>query len=188
MSTIAMTTAEINASSIGPDRAGATALTPWYAAYTSPNHERRVALQLEERRIQSFLPTYKSVRRWKDRRKLLELPLFPSYVFVQMNATNRLSLLQLPGVLGLVCFQGKPVPVASGEIENLRHGLAGRTVVHPHPYLKAGRRVRICNGSMTGVEGILVRKRDATRVVLSISLLQRSVSVEVDEADVEPVS
>jgi transcription antitermination factor NusG len=160
---------------------------PWYAAYTCAKHEKRVAQLLEEHQIQSFLPTYQSVRRWKDRRKLLELPLFPSYVFVQMNATNRLALLRLPGVLGLVCFQGKPAPVEGTEIENLRHGMADRTVLHPHPYLKAGRKVRIRSGSMAGVEGLLVRKRDCTRVVLSISLLQRSVSVDIDEADVEPV-
>jgi transcription antitermination factor NusG len=160
---------------------------PWYAAYTFAKHEKRVVQQLDERRIQSFLPTYRSVRRWKDRKKVLELPLFPSYVFVQMSAHSRLQILSLPGVLGLVCFQGKPATVDSVEIENLRQGLADRTIVHPHPYLKAGRRVRIRSGSLAGVEGVLVRKRDCARVVLSISLLQRSVSVDIDEADVEPI-
>jgi len=159
----------------------------WYAAYTRPKHEKRVALQLEERRIEAFLPTYQSIRRWKDRRKLLELPLFPSYVFVQIDAQNRLDLLRLPGVLGLVSFRGRPAPVEPAEIENLRHGLSNRTVVHPHPYLKEGRRVRVRCGAMAGVEGVLVRSRDRARVVLSISLLQRSMSVEIDEADVEPV-
>jgi transcription antitermination factor NusG len=104
-----------------------------------------------------------------------------------MTTSNRLDLLRLPGVLGLVCFQGKPVPVESGEIENLRQGLTGRTVLYPHPYLKAGRKVRIRTGALAGVEGILVRKRDSARVVLSISLLQRSVSIDIDEADVEPI-
>jgi transcription antitermination factor NusG len=160
---------------------------PWFAAYVLANHERTVAKQLEERAICSFLPTYRSVRRWKDRRKVLELPLFPSYLFVQVNADNRLDLLRLPGVLGLVCFQGKPAPVAGAEIENVRRGLTSHVSVRPHPYLRAGRKVRIRSGSLTGVEGILVRKRDCARVVLSISLLQRSVSVEIDEADVEPV-
>jgi transcription antitermination factor NusG len=104
-----------------------------------------------------------------------------------MSANSRLQLLSLPGVVGLVCFQGKPAPVDSVEIENLRQGLADRTALHPHPYLKAGRKVRIRTGAMAGVEGILVRKRDSARVVLSISLLQRSVSIEIDEADVEPI-
>ena len=96
---------------------------PWFAAYVLTNHERAVAKQLEAREISSFLPTYKSVRRWKDRRKLLELPLFPSYLFVQVNAGNRIDLLRLPGVLGLVSFQGKPAPVPDTEIENHSRGL-----------------------------------------------------------------
>src|SRR5437016_13150438 len=122
----------------------------WYAAYTRPKHEKRVALQLEERRIEAFLPTYQSIRRWKDRRKLLELPLFPSYIFVQINGENRLDVLRLPGVLGLVTFRGRPAAVETAEIENLRHGLSNRTVVHPHPYLKKGRRVRVRCGAMAG--------------------------------------
>jgi len=163
-------------------------LAPWYAAYTFAHHEKRVTQQLQERQIRSFLPTYLSVRRWKDRRKCLELPLFPSYVFVQITAQNRLDLLRLPGVLGLVSFQGKPAPVPAAEIESLRHGLADPTVVQPHPYLRAGRRVRVRTGAMAGLEGLLVRKRDRARVVLSVSLLQRSVSVDIDEADVEPIN
>lgn len=164
-----------------------TAQAAWYAAYTCAKHEKRVAQQLDERRIESFLPTYKSVRRWKDRKKVLELPLFPSYIFVQIDAHNKLELLRLPGVIGLVTFQGKPAVVATAEIENLRHGLSDRRVVQPHPYLKEGRRVRVRCGAMAGVEGVLVRKRDGARVVLSVSLLQRSVSVDIDEADVEPL-
>ena len=159
----------------------------WYAAYTYARHEKRVTQQLEDRHIDSFLPTYRSVRRWKDRRKVLELPLFPSYVFVQLGPTNRLDLLRLPGVLGLVCFQGKPASIERAEIENLRQGLIDRTVVHPHPYLRVGRRVRVRNGAMAGIEGIMVRERERARIVLSISLLQRSVCVDIDAADVEPV-
>ena len=187
MSTIAFTSTARTDYSAVPLQVCQPTRMPWYAAYIFAKHEKRVVQQLEERRIQSFLPTYRSVRRWKDRKKVLDLPLFPSYVFVQMNATNRLQLLSLPGVLGLVCFQGKPAPVDSVEIENLRQGLADRTTVHPHPYLKTGRRVRIRSGSLAGVEGVLVRMKDCARVVLSISLLQRSVSVDIDEADVEPL-
>ena len=160
----------------------------WYAAYTCPRHEKRVAQQLNERRIESFLPTYHSVRRWKDRKKVLELPLFPSYIFVQIAAHNKLDCLRVPGVLGLVTFQGMPAVVATTEIENLRHGLSDQTIVQPHPYLREGRRVRVRRGAMAGVEGVLVKRRDRARVVLSISLLQRSVSVDIDEADVEPLN
>lgn len=161
---------------------------PWYAAYTCPRHEKYVAQQLVNRHIGSFLPLYSSVRRWKDRRKRLELPLFPGYVFVQMTERNRLDILRLPGVVQLVCFQGKPAAIALAEIEALRRGTTGSVVVQPHPYLKEGRKVRIISGPMTGTEGIFVRRKHQTRLVISISLIQRSVAMEIGEADVEPVS
>jgi len=184
MNTIGTTPTE----ELGFERDGSVRPSSWFAAYTLPRHEWKVAAQLAERQIPSFLPIYRSVRRWKDRRKVLELPLFPSYLFVQFNPGNRLDLLRLPGVMGLVCFQGKPAPVASTEIENLRQCLTGQTSAHPHPYLRVGRKVRIRSGPLAGIEGILVRKREVARVVLSISLLQRSVSLDIEEVDVEPVS
>jgi transcription antitermination factor NusG len=161
---------------------------PWYAAYTSPRHEKYVAHQLSERQIGSFLPLYSSVRLWKDRRKRLDLPLFPCYVFVQVTEHNRIDVLRLPGVVQLVCFQGKPAPIAVGEIEALRRGTNGSIVLQPHPYLKEGRRVRITNGPMSGAEGIFVRRKQQNRLVISIAAIQRSVAVEIGEADVEPVS
>lgn len=162
--------------------------TPWYAAYTCPRHEKYVAHQLNERQIESFLPLYSSVRRWKDRRKRLDLPLFPCYVFVQVTEQNRIDVLRLPGVVQLVCFQGKPAPIAATEIDALRRGTTGSIVVQPHPYLKEGRRVRITNGPMSGAEGIFVRRKQQNRLIISISAIQRSVAVEIGEADVEPVS
>jgi transcription elongation factor/antiterminator RfaH len=161
---------------------------PWYAAYTCPRHEKYVAEQLIKRQIGSFLPLYSSVRRWKDRRKRIDLPLFPGYVFVQMTERNRLDILRLPGVVQLVCFQGKPAAIAPAEIEALRRGTTGSLVVQPHPYLKEGRKVRIISGPMAGTEGIFVRRKHQTRLVVSISLIQRSVAMEIDEDDVEPVS
>ncbi len=161
---------------------------PWYVAYARPRHEKHIARQLAERGVGSFVPLYSSVRRWKDRRKRLELPLFPGYVFVQIALRRQLDLLRLPGVVDLVRFQGLPVPVLSAEIESLRQGLRGASFIHPHPYLQAGRRVRIRRGALDGVEGIFVRRRGQTRVVLSVSLIQRSVAIEIEEADVEPIS
>lgn len=160
---------------------------PWYVAYSRPRHEKHIAHQLEERGLRSFVPLYTSVRRWKDRRKRLELPLFPGYVFVQMALQRRLDLLRLPGVVDLIRFQGKPVPVLSCEIEILRRGLTAATV-HPHPYLQSGHKVRIRRGALDGVEGIFVRRGGQTRVVLSVSLIQRSVAIEIEEVDVEPIS
>jgi transcription antitermination factor NusG len=156
---------------------------PWFVAYTRARHEKKVAQQLEEWSIPSLVPVYRSVRRWKDRRKELELPLFPGYCFVQIDPAKRLRVLQVPGVVDFVLFQGRPAPVASLEIEALRRGAQGASL-QPHPYLRAGRRVRIQRGPMGGVEGFFVRWKDRQRIVISISLIQRSVALEVDEADV----
>jgi len=159
----------------------------WYAACTSPRHEKKVAQQMEGNRIQHFLPLYRSVRRWKDRRKQLDLPLFPGYIFARFALRDRLQVLQLPGVVQLVGFSGKPAPLADVEIESLRSGLSGNLRVETHPYLKVGKRVRVRSGPMAGMEGIMVRRKEKFRVVLSIHLIQRSVAVEVDESEVEPV-
>jgi len=167
--------------------AGRSEAVPWYVAYARPRHEKHIARQLAERGVRSFVPLYTSVRRWKDRRKRLELPLFPGYVFVQIALQCKLDLLRLPGVVDLVRFQGKPVPVLSSEIESLRAGLSGASCIHPHPFLQAGRKVRIRRGALDGVEGIFVRRRGQIRIVLSVSLIQRSVAIEIDEADVEPI-
>jgi transcription antitermination factor NusG len=161
---------------------------PWYALYTSSRHEKVVAKQLEDRKIETFLPLYRTWHRWKDRKKQLDLPLFPGYVFVQMNSGNRADLLRVPGAAYLVSFLGKPAPVADAEIDILRRGLIGSSVLQPHPYLKAGRKVRIRSGPMAGIEGIFVRRKDSVRVVLSISLIERSVAMEIDETDVESIS
>ena len=156
----------------------------WYALYTCPRHEKCVAEQIEQRRFPCFLPLYRSVRRWKDRRKELELALFPGYVFVQMALEKKLQVLELPGVVRLVSFNGQPAVVSAEEIEVLRDRLSGASI-EPHPYLRTGRRVRVRHGAMAGLEGIIVRRKDRCRVVFSIDLIMRSVAVEVDEADLE---
>jgi len=160
----------------------------WYAIYTSSRHEKVVANQLEERGIESFLPLYRSWHRWKDRRKLVELALFPSYVFVRMEAQKRLRVLQVPGVVNLVSFNGEPAALTEQEINALRSGLEHRVYAEPHPYLKVGRKVRVARGPMAGAEGILSRKKDKHRVVISIDVLMRSIAVEVDGNDVEAIS
>jgi transcription antitermination factor NusG len=158
----------------------------WFAAYTSPRHEKKVSQQMARRGIQNFLPLYKSIRRWKDRRKELELPIFPGYLFVRMALRERVSVLQVPGVVQLVSFQGRPAPLPDSEIEMLQRQVAQDGRLQPHPFLTVGRRVRVTNGPMTGMEGILARKKDTLRVVLSIELIQRAVAVEVDLTDIEP--
>jgi len=159
----------------------------WYAAYTAPRHEKRVTQQMDERQIHCFLPLYRSVRRWKDRRKQLDLPLFPGYVFVHLPLRDRLRVLQLPGVVQLVSFCGKPAALPDADIEALRNGLEGNVRAEPHPYLAVGRRVRVRSGAVAGMEGILVRRKRKFRVVLSMDLIQRAIAIEVDEADIEPL-
>jgi transcription antitermination factor NusG len=158
----------------------------WYALYTCPRHEKRVAEQIEQRHISCFLPLYRSVRRWKDRRKELELALFPGYVFVRIEPQTRLRVLNLPGVVRMVTFNGQPAALPEAEIESLRRGLAGRARMAPHPYLQMGRRVRLRSGPMAGLEGTLSRRKEGLRLVVSIEMLMRAVAVEVDEADVAP--
>jgi transcription antitermination factor NusG len=158
----------------------------WYALYTCPRHEKRVAEQIKQRRISCFLPLYRSVRRWKDRRKELDLALFPGYVFVRIAPRDCLRVLQLTGAVRFVSYNGHPAPLPDAEIEALMNALASGVRAQPHPYLTAGRRVRVRYGPFARSEGILVRRKDKFRVALSLDLIMRSVSVEVDESDIEP--
>jgi len=157
----------------------------WYAAYTSANHEKRVAVQLEERAVEHFLPLDDSQRRWKDRRIKLQLPLFPGYVFVRLALRDRLKVLQIPGVARLVGFNALPCSVPDAEIEAMRSCLSRGARLEPHPYLQVGRRVSVKRGPLEGCEGILLRRKGAFRVVLSIELIMRSIVADVDAADVE---
>jgi transcription antitermination factor NusG len=169
-------------------REGLSAGLNWYALYTCPRHERCVAHQIEERSICCFLPLYRSLRRWKDRRKELELALFPGYVFVRLALEDRLRVLQLPSAVRLVSFNGQPAALPDSEIEQLRERLSRGGCVEPHPYLRVGRRVRVRCGPMQGLEGIIVRRKDRCRVVFSLDLIMRSMAVEVDESDLEPAA
>ena len=158
----------------------------WYAVCTFSNHEKRVGDQLRERGMEHFLPLYDSVRRWKDRRVQLQLPLFPGYVFVHLALRDRLRVLNIPSVARLVGFGGPPVALPDNEMEALRSSLASQLRAEPHPYLKVGRRVRVANGPLAGLEGIVVRKKKQLRFVLSLDLIMRSVAVEIDEIDLVP--
>ena len=160
----------------------------WYAAYTSANHEKRVAVQLGQRSVEHFLPLYDSVRRWKDRKVQLQLPFFPGYVFVRLALRDRLQVLQVPGVAKLVGFNGLPCALPDAEIEAIQTCLTRKAGLEPHPYVQVGRRVRVMAGPLQGLEGIVVRKKNRVRFVISLDLIQRSAAVEVDAADLQPVS
>lgn len=157
----------------------------WYVAQTCARHEKSVAEQLHQKSIESFLPLYEKVSRWKDRRVRLQLPLFAGYVFLRMPLRERLRALQIPSVVRLVGFGGLPVALPDSEMEAMQNGLTTQLRVQPHPYLPVGRRVRIKSGPLAGLEGILLRKKGAFRFVLSVALIQRSVIADVDSADIE---
>jgi transcription antitermination factor NusG len=159
----------------------------WYAAYTCAQHEKRVAAELGAREVEHFLPLYSSVRRWKDRRVQLDLVLFPGYVFVRLALRDRLQVLQIPSVVRLVGFGGLPTALPDEEMGILRKGLCQGLRAEPHPFLTIGRRVRITAGPFAGLEGVLKRKKSSLRLVVSLELIQRSVAVDVDAADVQGV-
>jgi transcription antitermination factor NusG len=134
-----------------------------------------------------FLPLYESTRRWKDRRKVLSLPLFPGYVFVRGAMDRRLPVLTTPGVHTIISQGERIATVPEEEIEAIRRTIDGDFSVEPHPFLRCGERVRVVRGSLEGVEGILTRKKSLFRLVLSVEMLAQSVSVEIDAMDVVPI-
>jgi transcription antitermination factor NusG len=159
----------------------------WYAVSVRPRHEKVVTRHLERQGLNYFLPVYRSVRRWKDRRKELDMALFPGYVFVNLNLRDRLGVLQAPGVVQFVTFQGQPAAVPESEIRALESSLSPGLWPQPHPYLRQGKKVRVKNGPLVDAEGIMIRRKEGSRLVLSIDLIMRSVMLEIDEADVEPI-
>ncbi len=159
----------------------------WYATYTRSRHEKSVADQLQQRSVECFLPLYEAKRKWKNGTFKVQFPLFPGYLFVHIPLQQRLKVLQVPGVVSLVGFNGLPAPLPQAEIEMIRCALQKGIAAEPHPYLKVGTRVRIISGPMEGLEGILLRKKGKPRVVVSVDLIMRSVAIDIDAAQVEPV-
>ncbi len=157
----------------------------WWAVYTRHQHEKVLAEMLSLKGFEVFLPLYESMRRWKDRSKLLSLPLFPSYLFVRGTLERKLQVLATPGV-HMILHRGQEVAIIpEEEIEAIQRVISGPCAVEPHPYLKCGMRVRVVRGPIKGVEGILVRKKNTSRLILSVDMLAQSVSVEVRASEVE---
>lgn len=160
----------------------------WWALYTRHQHEKVVAEMLSAKGFEVFLPLYDSIRRWKDRQKLLSLPLFPCYVFVRGGLGRRLQIVTTPGVHTVLNHGEHVAVIPENEIESIRRTVDGRFRMEPHPFIRCGDRVRVIRGSLQGVEGILVRKKNQFRLVLSVDMLAKSVAVEIDSTDVEPVA
>ena len=159
----------------------------WYAVYTRSRHEKTVAEQLVHKSVEHFLPLYETVRKWKNGRFKVRLPLFPGYLFVHIPLRERLQVLQVPGVVQLVGSGGAPLALPQVEIETIRDALIKGLQAHPHPYMKVGSRVRISAGPLEGLQGILLRKKGKLRVVVSVDLIMRSISIDVDASEVEPI-
>jgi transcription antitermination factor NusG len=158
----------------------------WWAIYTRHQHEKAVAQVLTTKGFEVFLPLYDSVRRWKDRSKILSLPLFPGYVFLRGGLNRRLQVITTPGIHTILYHGERPAVIPDEQMDAIRSALNGPARVEPHPYLRRGERVRVTRGSLEGVVGILVRKKSLYRLILSVEMLAQSVSVEIDAADVEP--
>jgi len=159
----------------------------WFAAYTTPRHEKAVVRQLSVRQVPSFLPLYTSVRRWKNGCQVaVEQPLFPGYVFVHIPPRQSVRVLQVPGVVSIVGNGREPSALPAQEIESLREGLALRCY-EPHPYLTAGDKVRIVEGPLAGMAGVLIRRKNSLRVVLTLDLIMQSVAVEIGIDELEPI-
>jgi len=160
----------------------------WFATFTLPQNEKSVVRQLDLRNVESFLPTYDTVRVWRNRqRKKITLPLFPTYLFVRISRTERGKVLECPGVLHLVGNQHEPLPLPDAEVEMLRSGVCQRRI-EPFRDLVIGEKVRIKQGIMKGVEGTLVRKSSTLRFVLTIDMINQHAAIEVNAEDMEPVT
>ena len=156
----------------------------WYAVYTSPRHEKTAFKHLNARGVEAFLPTYASARMWNGRRAVVQLPLFPSYLFVRILPEARMKVLEVPGVLNIVSSHGNLVALPDGEIDALRMVLETRRS-EPHPTLSNGRKVRIKVGPLQGLEGIVLRQSRQLRLIVSVDCIMRSFAVELSASDLE---
>jgi transcription antitermination factor NusG len=159
----------------------------WHAVYTRHQHERAVATVLSEKGFEVFHPTYRVVHRWKDRDKKLELPLFAGYLFFADGMDRRLEILSTPGVHMILMAGSVPAVIPNQEMEAIRRAVSSSLAIEPHPLISEGDVVRVKSGPLTGVQGILQRKRDQFRLVLSIQMLGRAAAVEIDAFAVERI-
>lgn len=170
-----------------PDRVAIMGASFWYAIHTRARHEKIVTTRLEQQGITTFLPTITEVRRWSDRRKCVEFPLFSCYAFVNLPWVPELraKVVRTDGVLGFVGFCGGAISVPEVEIQNIRTLLESMAPYTTYPFLKIGQRVRIRGGSLDGMEGILLARNGNKSLVISVEAIQRSLAVRIDGYSVE---
>jgi transcription antitermination factor NusG len=161
-----------------------TGSTEWYAFRVRPRHEKAASAQLREKGYTEFLPLVREQRKWGKRVAQVDLPLFPGYIFCQTKRLSLYSILNLPAVVDVVRAGSRPLPAASEEIEGLRRAVAGKMRLEPWTFTEVGQPACITSGPLAGLSGIVVEVRQAQRLVLSVSLLRRSVLVEVDQRSI----
>lgn len=162
----------------------------WYAIYVRPRHEFQVFGRLSKTGVEAFLPTVERLSKWKDRKKLIEFPLFPGYLFVHINkdSKDRLAILKTKGVVRFLGVSpNKPATIPDEQIDSLKRLVESKEALEPYPYLKEGERVRIKGGPLAGIEGMLVKKIRQHLLILSVDVLQQGVSLEIDASDVEKI-
>jgi transcription antitermination factor NusG len=159
----------------------------WYAGYTAARHEKRVAEHFLQRGVEHFLPLYETIHRWNNGPHRVSLPLFPGYIFVRIALRERLRVLQVPGFVRLVGFNALPEALPESDITRMREALRNGVSAEPYPYLTVGTRVEIRRGPLAGMTGILLRRQNKYRVVISVDLIMRAMAVEVAVDDVVPL-
>ena len=169
-----------------PDETSTADPLLWFAVVSKPQFERAVEQAVHQKGLECFLPMYCAARRWSDRVKRLQLPLFPGYVFCRLRRSSRVPVLRIPGVRSIVSFGAEPLAVPEQEIERVRLMASSGAAIEPWPFLKVGQRVRVQDGPLFGLEGILAETRTATRVVVGLEILQRSVAVQLNRNQIRP--
>jgi transcription antitermination factor NusG len=158
----------------------------WFVLYAKHQHESSVATMLQGKGFEVFYPTYEAVHRWKDRSKKIRMSLFPGYVFFAEGLDRRVQILSTPGVHSIVSFGEAPAQIPHQEIAAIRRAAENSIRIEPHPFLREGNAVEVISGPLEGITGILQRKKDLYRLILSIQILGRSAAVEIDVSSVKP--
>jgi transcription antitermination factor NusG len=179
-----------SAASVLEQATGNKLLTPqWYALYTRSRFEKKMMSEIADRSVEVFLPMREILSRWKDRKKRIWIPLFPGYIFVHHVNTpeNRFRILNIPGAVRFVGFEGHADPIPEEQIQYVRRFLESKISMDPYPYIRVGSRVEVIAGPLKGIRGILVEKRGRFRFVIQVDLIRQAVSVEIDTSDVRPL-
>lgn len=180
-------TVDTNIPSISPLPNIQHTVPKWFAVHVRSRHEKLVSEELRAKDIPHYLPLLEKRKKWSDRWKIVQEPLFPSYLFVNISDESRISVLDTRGVVQLVGAGNTPWPIPEQEITAIRQAIEGNLKCDPYPYLKCGTEVFVIHGPLKGYHGILIEKNKKHRLVLSIHLINQSMSVEIDTADVKPI-